>query len=499
LINDLIAPIDHTMADTEIGTAPGITTLPHLRSLSIIGPHKVTGVSDTSSRRRVFTCRPLSQADEAICAADIIRRLSTQAFRRPVSEKDHARLMTFYARGRKDRNFEFGVTKALEAILASPQFLVRVEESKLTNAGYRLGDYELASRLSFFIWGRGPDAALLKAAGAGQLSLPGAMSKQAKRMIAAPNADALATRFASQWLRLQDLEKVIPDPILYPYSDQTLSLALKKETELFFNSLVKEDRSVLELLTADYTFVNERVALLYGINDVKGDTFRRVKLEDSARWGLLGKGAVLMAAAYPNRTSPVLRGAFILRDILGTPPAAPPKNVPVLKEEPTTGNAHFTTVRDRMAAHRASPVCFSCHGTLDPLGFALENFDAVGTWRDIDRYAGTPIDASGSMADGTALAGPDDLRKALMKHPDQFVQTFTERLLTYALSRTLQYYDMPVVRKIVRDTKADDYRFSSIVWAIVQSEPFQMREIPAAAPNGTTPVREVTAQADTGA
>jgi hypothetical protein len=260
------------MADTEIGIAPGITTLPHLRSLNIVGPHKVTGVSDTPSRRRVFTCRPLSQADENICASEIVRRLSSQAFRRPVSEKDHARLMTFYARGRKDKNFEFGITKAVEAILASPQFLFRVEETPrlrslssgaagaVSDANYRLGDYELASRLSFFLWGRGPDTELMKAAAVGGLSVPGAMRRQAKRMLAAPDADALSTRFASQWLRLQDLEKVIPDPILYPYSDHTLSLALKQETELFFDSIVREDRSIFDLLNADYTFVNERVA-----------------------------------------------------------------------------------------------------------------------------------------------------------------------------------------------------------------------------------------------
>ncbi|MGE0864163.1 MAG: DUF1592 domain-containing protein, partial [Vicinamibacterales bacterium] len=324
LINDLMAPIDHTMADTEIGIAFGITTLPHLRSLSIIGPHKVTGVSDTPSRRAIFTCRPVSAADEDVCAAQIVRGLATQAFRRPVADKDLARLMSFYTRGRKDRNFEFGVTKALEAILASPQFLLRVEEqpgsgrslprrSSASEGGpsYRLADYELASRLSFFLWGTGPDAELLKVAGRGGLSAPGGMLRQTKRMLASPRADALATRFASQWLRLQDLERVIPDPILYPYSDQTLSLALKKETELFFDSLVREDRSLLELLTADYTFVNERVARHYGIPNVTGQAFRRVTVPEERR-GILGHGSVLTLTSIADRTSPVMRGKWVM-------------------------------------------------------------------------------------------------------------------------------------------------------------------------------------------
>jgi hypothetical protein len=473
-------------------------------SFQISGPFNPTGLSSTPSRQRIFTCHPSKGDDAEFCAEKILSTLAARAFRRPLSETDVKRLTDYYEAGAKAGGFEEGIRQGITGILASPYFLYRgekVPQDLTAGATYEIGDLELASKLSFFLWNSIPDDELRGLAARGELRKPGVLKQQVMRMLKDPRSETLASHFVFEWLEMERLAEVNPDRAVYPYAsgagdprDDYLT-----ELELFSKSIFDEDRSVLDFLTADYTFVNERVALLYGINDVKGDTFRRVKLEDSARWGLLGKGAVLMAAAYPNRTSPVLRGAFILRDILGTPPAAPPKNVPALKEEPTTGNAHFTTVRDRMAAHRASPVCFSCHGTLDPLGFALENFDAVGTWRDIDRYAGTPIDASGSMADGTALAGPDDLRKALMKHPDQFVQTFTERLLTYALSRTLQYYDMPVVRKIVRDTKADDYRFSSIVWAIVQSEPFQMREIPAAAPNGTTPVREVTAQADTGA
>ncbi len=349
LINDLIAPIDHTMADTEIGTAFGITTLPHLRSLSVVGPHRVTGVSDTPSRRKVFTCRATVAAEETSCAAAIVRNLSTQAFRRPVSEKDSARLMEFYARGRKEKNFEFGVTKALEAILASPQFLFRVEESP--RAGYRLGDYELASRLSFFLWGTGPDAELLKLAGQGRLALPGALAKQARRMLLAPRADALATRFASQWLRLQDLDRVMPDPILYPYADHTLSLALRKETELFFESLVREDRGLFDLLTADYTYVNERVARHYGLANVTGNQFRRVTVPDERR-GILGHGSVLTLTSIADRTSPVMRGKWVMEVLLGSPPPPPPPNVPALEETKGTTETGRTLVGAR--AHGAA-------------------------------------------------------------------------------------------------------------------------------------------------
>ena len=486
LINDLIAPIDHTMADTEIGIAPGITTLPHLRSLSVVGPHRVTGVSDTASRRRVFSCRPLSQAGESTCAGDIVRKMATQAFRRPVSDKDHARLMTFYARGRKEKNFEFGVTKALEAILASPQFLFRVEEtpSRLTNASYRIGDYELASRLSFFLWGRGPDAALLKAAGLGQLSLPGALSKQAKRMIAAPNADALATRFASQWLRLQDLEKVIPDPILYPYSDQTLSLALKKETELFFNSLVREDRSLFDLLTADYTYANERIARHYGIPNVTGPEFRRVMLPADRR-GILGQGSILTLTSIAERTSPVQRGKWVMEVLLGSPPPPPPPNVPALEEtKGTTETGRALSVRERMEQHRSNPQCTSCHRVIDPLGLALENFDATGKWRIHD--GGINVDTKGQLFDGSSIEGPDGLRNALLRHKDVFLLSFTRSLMTYALGRRVEAFDMPAVRRIIRDAEAQNYRISAFVNGIVESDAFRMAKLPASQRQMTT-------------
>ena len=490
LINDLIAPIDHTMADTEIGIAFGITTLPHLRSLSIVGPHRVTGVSDTPSRRKVFSCRPSSQIDEAACAGEIVRRVATQAFRRPVSDKDHARLMTFYARGRKDKNFEFGITKALEAILASPQFLFRVEDipAKLTASTYLLGDYELASRLSFFIAGGGPDAELLKLAGQGRLGLPGALSRQAKRLLQSPRADALATRFASQWLRLQDLERVIPDPILYPYSDQTLSLALKMETELFFESVVREDRSVLDLLTADYTYVNERVARHYGIPNVTGANFRRVTLPEQRR-GILGHGSVLTLTSIADRTSPVMRGKWVMEVMLGSPPPPPPPNVPALEEtKGTTDTGRPLTVRERMEQHRSNPQCTSCHRVIDPLGLALENFDATGKWRIRD--GGMTVDTSGQLFDGTTIAGPDGLRDALLRHQDVVLLSFTRSLMTYALGRRIEATDMPSVRKIIRAAEAQNYRISAFVTGIVESDAFRMAKIPASQRQTLTDLQE---------
>ena len=496
LVNDLIAPIDHTMADTEIGTAYGITTLPHLRSLSVVGPHTVTGVSDTPSRRAIFSCRPMSAADENVCASQIVRNLATQAFRRPVAEKDLARLMSFYARGRKDKNFEFGITKALEAMLASPQFLLRVEEQPVsrprrsstsegrTTSNYRLGEYELASRLSFFLWGTGPDAELLKVAGRGGLSLPGAMTKQAKRMLASPRAEALSTRFASQWLRLQDLERVIPDPILYPYSDQTLSLALKKETELFFDSLVREDRSVLELLTADYTFVNERVARHYGIPNVTGPAFRRVTLPEERR-GILGHGSVLTLTSIADRTSPVMRGKWVMEVLLGSPPPPPPPNVPALEEtKGTTDTGAALSVRQRMEQHRSNPACTSCHKVIDPLGLALEPFDATGKWRVKD--GGSAVDPTGVLYDGTAINGPAGLRAALLRHQDAVLLSFTRSFMTYALGRRVEATDMPAVRKIIRGAEAQNYRMSAFINGVIQSGAFQMARMPASETATTT-------------
>ena len=479
LINDLMAPIDHTMADTEIGTAYGITTLPHLRSLSIVGPHRVTGVSDTASRRIIFTCRPTASTEEGPCASSIVRRLATLAFRRPVSEKDFDRLMTFYARGRGERNFEYGIMKTLEAILASPQFLFRVEEPPVRLAGntYRLGDYELASRLSFFLWGGGPDEKLLKVAGQGRLSAPGMLTKQAQRMLEDSQADALSTRFAAQWLRLQDLEHTTPDPILFPYADQTLSIALKRETELFFDSLVREDRSLLEFLTADYTFVNERIARHYGIPNVAGQEFRRVTVPEYRR-GIFGHGSVLTLTSIADRTSPVMRGKWVMEVLLGSPPPPPPPNVPALEEtKGTNALGRALSVRERMEQHRSNPTCNSCHRVIDPLGLALENFDATGKWRLKD--GGAQVDAAGTLYDGATIEGPAGLREAVLRRKDAFLLSFTQSLMTYALGRRIEPADMATVRKIIRDAAAQDYRMSAFIRGVIDSPAFQRVRVPA--------------------
>ncbi len=472
-VNDLVAPIEHTLADTEIGIAVGITTLPHLRNLAVVGPHRVTGVSDTASRRKIFSCRPTSVADEASCATAIVRRLATTAFRRPPSDKEVARLMRFYDAGRQTRHFEGGVAKAVEAILASPQFLFRLEDTPATvrpGQPYRLADVELASRLSFFVWGAGPDPALLDLATAGKLSPP-ALDRQVTRMLADPRAEALATRFAAQWLRLQDLDDVSPDPILYPYYDRTLAQALQKETELFVASLVREDRSLLDLLTADYSFVNERVARHYGIPGVTGPQFRRVTLPEPRR-GILGQGSVLTLTSIADRTSPVQRGKWIMEVLLGSPPPPPPPNVPALEETKGTSGGKVLSVRERMEEHRKNPACTSCHKVIDPLGLALENFDATGRYRIKDNEV--PVDAVGDLYDGTRMEGAAGLRAALLKHKDAFVLSFTEHLMTYALGRRVEPSDMPAVRQVIRQAAAHDYRISSFVQGVVASAPFQM-------------------------
>jgi len=451
-------------------------------SFQVAGPFNPTGLSSMPSRERIFSCHPDQGADAELCAEEIVTRLGSRAFRRPISENDLGRLMQYYRDGAAQGGFETGIRSAVTGILASPYFLYRGERVPTTlaaGAKYRIDDLELASKLSFFLWNTIPDDELREVAARGELSAPAMFRKQLDRMLADPRSSTLATNFVYQWLDMARLDEVEPDRSVFPYAAGAGDPRpdYMKELELFAQSIFDEDRSILEFLTAKHTYVNERVALLYGINGVKGEWFQRVELEDSTRWGLLGKGAILMAAAYPNRTSPVLRGAFILEHITGTPPAAPPPNVEALPEDESTPGTVARTVREKMAAHSVNPTCFSCHGILDPLGFALENFDAVGTWRDRDRFAGE-LDTTGSLPDGTQLAGPDDLREALLRRPDQFVQTFTERLMTYALGRTLDHEDMPAVRKIVRDAAREDYRFSAIVRGIVESERFLERQVP---------------------
>jgi hypothetical protein len=472
LVNDLIAPIDHTLADTEIGIAFGITTLPHLRSLSIVGPHRVTGVSDSDSRRKVFTCRPTTEHEEDPCARAIVGRLARQAFRRPVSAREMNRLTEFYQRGRRERDFEHGIAKALEAILASPQFLFRLEAVPADAAGktvFRVGDYELASRLSFFLWSTGPDEELLDLAAAGKLTAPGVLRAQVARMIEDRRASALAERFAGQWLRLQELERVTPDPIRFPYSDQTLMQSFRRETELFFDSLVREDRSLLDLLTADYTFANERVARHYGIANVTGLEFQRVTVPEYRR-GILGHGSVLTLTSIADRTSPVMRGKWVMEVLLGTPPPPPPPNVPPFEETTRVAAGRPLTVRERMEEHRRNPACTSCHRVIDPLGLALENFDATGKWRSKD--ATTPVDASGRLFDGTTIDGPGGLRAAVLRHQDAFLLSFTENLMTYALGRRLESSDMPAVRAIIRHAARHEYRMSAFLVGVVESRAF---------------------------
>ena len=476
-VNDLVAPIDHTLADTQIGVAVGITTLPHVKDFSIVGPYNVTGISDTLSRRKIFTCRPTSAADEPACASKILRNIATQAFRGPVSDRDLNALLKFYTDGRKEGDFEYAIGGAIEAILASPQFLFRLENAPSTlRAGqsYRLSDTELASRLSYFIWAAGPDAELTKLAASGQLSAPGVYQKQVARLLADPRSQALSTRFARQWLRLGDVDSVLPDAVAYPYFDRTLGDAFIRESELFFDSLVREDRSILELLTADYSFVNERIARHYGIPNVTGNAFRRVTLPPERR-GILTHGSVLVLTSVADRTSPVMRGKWVMEVLMGSPPPAPPPNVPALEETKGEVAGKVLTVRERMEEHRKNPQCTSCHRVIDPLGLALENFDVTGKYRIKD--AGMPVDPSGTLYDGMPMSGPEGLRAALLKHQDVVLLSFTEHLLTYALGRRIEGHDMWAVRRVIRDAEKKNLKVSAFVQAVATSPLFTMGSV----------------------
>jgi mono/diheme cytochrome c family protein len=453
-------------------------------SFQLLGPFDATGLSSTPSRNRIFTCDPAKDKTKTpeVCARDILPALAKRAYRRPVTNDDVSEIMEYYADGFKEGGFESGIRAGITGILASPFFLYRGERVPAglkPGEKYTISDLELASKLSFFLWNSIPDEQLLDLAAKKKLSEPLTLAKQVQRMLADPRSSTLASNFLFQWLDMKRLDDVIPDNDVFPYASGRMDPRpdFRTELTLFADSIFREDRNVVDLLRASHTYLNERVALHYGITDVKGDEFRRVELKDSVRWGLLGKGAILMAAAYPNRTSPVLRGKFILANLQGVPPATPPPNVPTLDDK-DIGTTKALTVRQLMARHRASPACSSCHSVMDPLGFALENFDATGMWRDKDRFAGTPIDSAGELPDGTQLKGPDDLRNALLRHPEQFVQTFVDGLLTYAMGRTREYYDMPAIRRIVRDTRASDYKFSAIVQAVVNSEQFRMRRAP---------------------
>ena len=451
-------------------------------SFQLLGPFDVTGLGSTPSRDRIFTCTPSKTKTPETCAKQIFSTLAKRAYRRPVTNEDIAELMQYYADGSKQGGFEIGIRSGITGMLASPFFLYRGERIPAglkPGDKYTITDLELASKLSFFLWNSIPDDELLDVAIKNKLSDPATLNQQVRRMLADSRSKTLASDFVFQWLEMKKLDEIVPDRDVFPYASGFMDPRQDFRTELalFSDSIFREDHSVVDLLRASHTYVNERLALQYGITDVKGDEFRRVELKDSARWGLLGKGAVLMSAAYPNRTSPVLRGKFILTYIEGVPPPNPPPNVPTLNDK-DIGTTKALTVRELMAKHRASPTCSSCHSIMDPLGFALENFDATGMWRSKDRFAGTIIDSAGELPDGTKINGPDDLRKALLRRPEQFVQTFTEALLTYSMGRTREYYDMPTVRKIVRDTAAKDYKFSAIVEAVVNTDQFKMRRVP---------------------
>ena len=445
-------------------------------ALQIRGPLSVTGIGESFSRAKIFICQPSETVDQRPCAEEIIGNLARRAFRRPVTDKDVNLLMALYESGYALAGFEGGVRDALSAILASPHFLYRAESGIEAGGTRTLSDLELASRLSFFLWSSLPDEELLNLAIESRLGDPGVLGRQVSRMLADPRAMSLIDDFAFQWLDLAKLDEITPDRGQFPHASGLLDprAMLKEELRLFIDSVLRGDRSVVELLTADHTFLNERLAMHYGIETVKGSRFRRVTLNDTARHGLLGKGAILMATAYPNRTSPVLRGAWILDRVLGAPSPEPPPDVEPLPENRRGQPAR--TLRERLEQHRANPACFACHGVMDPLGLALENFSAVGQFRTNDPETRTPIDTSGLLPDGTSIGGPEDLRRALVARPERFVQAFTENLLTYALGRGIDYRDMPTVREIVRRAEADDSRFEAIVLGIVSSDAFRKRE-----------------------
>ena len=449
---------------------------PAVDKVTIIGPYEAKGPGETPSRSKILVCSPASAEEEEPCARQILSTLAGRAFRRPVTAEDLEELLSLYRTGRGQRGFEGGLEMALQSILAGPEFLFRVErdpENVAPNTAYRISDLELASRISFFLWSSIPDDELRLAAEQGRLRDPAVLEQQVRRMLSDPRSQALVENFAGQWLYLRNLRSAAPDPGLFPEFDEELRQAFRQETELLFQNTLQQDRSVLELLDADYTFVNERLARHYGIPNIHGSRFRRVAVIEEERRGLLGQGSMLTATSYGNRTSPVLRGKWVLEQLLGVPPPAPPPNVPALEEKNKDGRT--LTMRQQMEQHRANAVCAGCHRLMDPIGFALENFDAVGKLRTAYAELNAPIDASGVLYDGSRFQGVVELRKILLSHPEQFVHTLTEKILTYALGRQVEYSDASAVRKILRHAGPSDYRWSSLILGIVQSTPFQMR------------------------
>ncbi len=469
-----------------IAELPEMERTPAIPGVDISGPFEVTGVGDTESRRRIFICRPAAEAEERPCARRILAHLAEEAYRRPVTDEDLQAPLAFYDAGRETGgDFDAGIESGLTAILSSTKFLYRADPLPRTLSGAEVegtslvvpvDDVALASRLSFLMWSEGPDGELIDLAASGRLHDPRVLSAEVHRMLADPRSESLVTNFAFQWLDIGNLDRIQPTPELYPTFNENLRAGFREEMRLFLDSILRSHRSVLDLLSSDETYLNERLALQYGVANVRGDQFRPVRLTDPSRWGLLGKGAVLMSTSYGNRTSPVLRGAWIMTSLMGTPPDSPPPGVPAFKESEPGKQA--LTVRERLERHRQNPSCDACHGLLDPLGFALENFDVTGAWRTRDLDAGTAIDASGTLADGTKVDGPVQLRKWLLAHRDLFVQTLTEKLMTFALGRSLRYEDMPMVRAVVRRAAGEGDTFEAIIEGVVESPAFRLREIP---------------------
>jgi hypothetical protein len=472
---DLIKPHEWSMASNGNASA-GTTAPPHIVELSVIGPEKVTGISETPSRKLVFSCYPKSKAQEAPCATSILTRLATRAYRRPATAHDVDGLMRFYREGSKTGGFDEGIRLALQAMLANPYFVFRFEKQPANIADgkdFKISDIELASRLSFFLWGSIPDQALLAKATAGTLSQPAILSAEVKRMLADPKSEALASRFAGQWLRLQDLEKVHPDAFFFPDYDQQLADAMIRETELFFTDVVRRDRPVTDLFTADWTFANERLARHYGIPNVSGTHFRRVMYPDSTRRGVLGHGSILVQTSLANRTSPVLRGKWVMEVLLNSPPPPPPDNVPALEETAEGKDGRALTTRERMIIHRSNPTCNACHQYMDPIGLALDNFDVTAKWRY--RENGAALDTRGNMWDGKPVSNPTELLGSLMARPIPLVRAFTENLTAYALGRRVEDSDQPLIRKLARDAEKSGNKFSAFVTGIVNSPAFRTR------------------------
>ena len=468
--------IEQTLADTSVNTAPEIPILPHLQAFSVTGPFNPTGVSESPSREKIFICRPADTDQEEVCATKIISELAGKAFRRPITPEDLESLLEYYEYGTEEGGFESGIQAAIQAILAKPEFIFRFEKEPQGAAPgtlYQISDLELASRLAYFLWSTIPDSELVQIASEGRLRNPEVLQTQIERMLEDQRSEALGRNFAGQWLRLAGIEQIFPEALLFPNFTANLAHSMRREVELLFDNIMREDRDILELLTADYTFVDANLARHYEIPNVVGPHFRRVPLTDPNRFGLLGKAGLLTMTSLANRTSPVSRGKYVIEVLVGTPAPKPPPVVPPLAE--AVDNEKVLSVRERMEQHRENPMCNACHRIIDPLGLALENYNAVGEWRQRD--GGFTIDPTGEMFDGTPLKGPVSLREAIMARSELFVRSFVENLLSYSLGRVTDYRDMPTVRAIQQEAKGHNNRFSSFIMGIVNSPPFQMRAV----------------------